>query len=164
MQIIILIAMLVMANLPLYFGTEIKVKTTPVDPRSMFRGNYVKLNYEFNRISIDKNHPFYNKHLNKGEKIYISLEKTKQNLYIYKDLSLEPFQDKLYLQGRVKYYYFKGTRIFIKIANIDSFFAPKEKALAIEKILKQDAIAVLMVMKNGKVRIKSIQRDSKSKI
>ena len=31
-------------------GKEIRVKVVPVDPRSLFRGNYARLNYDFSRL------------------------------------------------------------------------------------------------------------------
>ena len=46
-QLVVLAGMVVYAAMPLWTGTEIRVKTVPVDPRSMFRGNYAQLRYEF---------------------------------------------------------------------------------------------------------------------
>ena len=36
--------------MPLWTGKEIRVKVVPVDPRSLFRGNYARLNYDFSRL------------------------------------------------------------------------------------------------------------------
>ena len=44
-QMFVLVGMVVNAALPLWTGTEIRVRTLPVDPRSLFRGNYVRLAY-----------------------------------------------------------------------------------------------------------------------
>ncbi len=46
-QGLILIGMYVSAAMPQWTGTEIRVSTIPVDPRSMFRGHYARLNYAF---------------------------------------------------------------------------------------------------------------------
>ncbi len=35
-------------------GTEIVLKTRPIDPRSLFRGHYVRLEYEVGRIKTDR--------------------------------------------------------------------------------------------------------------
>lgn len=36
----------------LYYGKTIKLRTTPVDPRDPFRGDYVMLNYEISNIPL----------------------------------------------------------------------------------------------------------------
>ena len=40
---------------------------------------------------------------------------------------------------------------------IEAFFAPKEKALALESDLRETGMAVLMVSKGGNARIKEIE-------
>jgi len=37
----------------LHYGTKVVLKTAPVDPRSLFQGDYVILNYEISRIDRD---------------------------------------------------------------------------------------------------------------
>lgn len=49
-QIAILIGMIVLDGLPLVLGERIKLKVVPVDPRDLFRGDYVVLDYEFSRV------------------------------------------------------------------------------------------------------------------
>ena len=49
-QFVVLSGMYVSAALPLWTGTEVKIKTIPVDPRSLFRGNYATLRYPFSTI------------------------------------------------------------------------------------------------------------------
>ena len=50
LQLMVLSGMLVLAAMPLWTGKEIRVKVVPVDPRSLFRGNYARLNYDFSRL------------------------------------------------------------------------------------------------------------------
>lgn len=49
-QIAILIGMIVLDGLPLVLGEHVKLKVVPVDPRDLFRGDYVVLDYEFSRV------------------------------------------------------------------------------------------------------------------
>ena len=44
----------------------------------------------------------------------------------------------------------------------DDFFAPKEKALALEKQLRKKAIAVLMVSSSGKAILKTVVKGSEN--
>ena len=53
LQLLVLIGMQVSAALPLWTGTEVRVRTVPVDPRSLFRGNYARLGYEFSRFPAE---------------------------------------------------------------------------------------------------------------
>ncbi len=163
-QVFILVGMLVSANIPLYFGQEIKLKTNPVEPRSMFRGNYVRLDYPFEQYSIQSGHLLKSYEFRAGEKIYISLVLGEDGIYNHSDISLQPPSSGIYLQGRVDKEFFTILDRFnqsgvvpIKVANINAFFAPKEKALALEKELSSNgAIAVLMVSDKGKAILKSV--------
>src|SRR5438045_3812657 len=49
-QVAILLGMIALDGLPLALGERIKLKVVPVDPRDLFRGDYVVLDYEFNRF------------------------------------------------------------------------------------------------------------------
>lgn|SRR5262245_61558916 len=49
-QVAILIGMIVLDGLPLVLGERVKLKVVPVDPRDIFRGDYVVLSYEFSQF------------------------------------------------------------------------------------------------------------------
>jgi uncharacterized membrane-anchored protein len=49
-QVIFLAAIIVLRAVPLLTGHTILVRVVPVDPRDLFRGDYVTLSYEFNRL------------------------------------------------------------------------------------------------------------------
>ncbi len=144
-QVCILVAMLVSANLPLYFGAEIKIATKPVDPRSLFRGNFVLLDYNLSPIKT-------NLDFQKGEKIFITL-KQKNGLSItnkaYKNTPNEQ-----YIQCRVTKTI--KDKVSFKCANIQAFFAPREKALKLEKELRESAVAVIMLDNKGKMALKDV--------
>ncbi|MGM0771108.1 MAG: GDYXXLXY domain-containing protein [Halobacteriota archaeon] len=55
----------------LSFGEDILLKTEPVDPRDVFRGDYVNLNYEISTIDLD-NTPYDGEFLY-GESVYATL-------------------------------------------------------------------------------------------
>ncbi len=163
-QAFILVWMLISANLPLWFGQEIKVHTRPIDPRSLFRGNYAHLDYPLERVTLSKDQPLYQHDLRRGEVIYLSLKQDDKGIYNANTLSLRPPENDIYLQGRVLHSYQAGSTatIRLKFANINAFFAPKEKALALEKQLRKGAIAVLMVSDNGKAILKKVEKENDS--
>ena len=49
-QVIFLVAMIGLRVAPLLTGQTILIRVLPVDPRDLFRGDYVVLSYEFSRI------------------------------------------------------------------------------------------------------------------
>lgn len=148
-QFIVLNGMYVSAAMPLWTGTEIKVKTIPVDPRSMFRGNYARLRYDFSTLE-DRYIPDKDA-LRNGEVIYITLKPGSNGLYELSDVSLEKPIDGIFLRGRVQ----NRSRLDVRYG-IEAFFAPKQKALEIERHLRKSGVAVLMLSSQGKARIKDI--------
>jgi uncharacterized membrane-anchored protein len=49
-QLLILMAMIGLRALPLLTGQTVLVRVVPVDPRDLFRGDYVILSYDFSRV------------------------------------------------------------------------------------------------------------------
>src|SRR3954471_22777298 len=50
-QLAILVAMIGLRAIPLVTGQTVLVRVQPVDPRDLFRGDYVTLSYDFSRAS-----------------------------------------------------------------------------------------------------------------
>ena len=50
LQVIVLVSMIVICVMPSVTGETVLLRTVPVDPRDLFRGEYVILGYEFSRI------------------------------------------------------------------------------------------------------------------
>ena len=151
-QFFILTGMYIKAQIPLWTGEEIRVATIPVDPRSLFRGNYAYLNYSLSSISVDSEVEQAN--LRPDDKIYVSLKQNIDSLYVFDKATITPPSSGLYLRGRVKGAY--GHSIDI-LYGIEAFFAPKKKALQLETDLRDGAVAVLMVTRFGQVALKAIE-------
>ncbi len=149
-QFLVLSGMVVKAAMPLWTGTEIRVKTVPVDPRSIFRGNYAQLNYEISRLpnsvlrDVDS--------LRIGEIVYVSLQLGGNGLYVFADASLDKPAEGIYLRGRMVNNY---PPYQVKYG-IEAFFAPKQKALQLERELRNGGVAVLMIADSGRVALKDV--------
>jgi len=50
-QLVILVGTIALRTIPLITGRTVLVRVVPVDPRDLFRGDYVRLSYNFSRAS-----------------------------------------------------------------------------------------------------------------
>lgn len=132
-QIAILLGIYIGAATPFWTGKEVRIKTIPVDPRSMFRGNYARLRYEISEIEI-KHFP-QPEILRDGERVYIRLKTDSNQRYVFAGASLTPPEEGVFIRGRIKDQYShdrrpnfeKNGKSYFKIKyGIEAFFAKKE--------------------------------------
>jgi len=152
-QLLVLTGMVGLSAMPLWTGKEIKVKTIPVDPRSMFRGNYARLRYDLSEIEVEHS----GKKIRNGEVVYVSLSPAANGLFEFSKASLIRPQDGIFIRGRIQTHrYANNQKMFNVLYGIEAFFAPKQKALSLEKDLRDGGVAVLMISANGKARLKDV--------
>ena len=117
-------------------GKVIHLRTAPIDPRDMFRGDYVRLNYEISRIPVNRIKGVDSVgELKKGDKIYVSLKEGPNGLYELVDAGLEKPANRMYLAGRLPYPY-RTQRISNPISikyGIEAYFVEQGRGRAIEK-------------------------------
>jgi uncharacterized membrane-anchored protein len=143
LQLTVLIMEYGNAVYPLLTGQEIKIKVIPVDPRSLFRGNYARLNYDISRVTL----PSESRIPRVNELVYIGLKENGAGIYEEVSVSLLKPDTGIFIKGRVKYSRTKDIQVRY---GIEAFFAPKEKALDLEKKLRTGGVAIIKVAKNGK--------------
>ncbi|HIG40684.1 MAG: GDYXXLXY domain-containing protein [bacterium] len=154
-QILILVGMYVLAVLPLWTGKEVKLKTIPVDPRSMFRGNYARLNYGISQI--DASHFPQDKDLRNGEVVYVVLMPDGEELFVFSKIMLNKPATGVFLRGRIQNRHYENKTSYYRVNyGIEAFFAPREQALKLEQQLRDGGIALLMVSDGGKARLKDL--------
>lgn len=147
-QILAVLAMLGYAYMPIFFGKEIRVDVALYDPRDLFRGNYVSLDYDFSTLPPSLQ-PYDSNVTKNGDRIYLKLKQDENGTYIKDDFSLAKPENGMFLAGRIEYNQAKF--------GIEAFFMPPQKALKMEKdIGRSGAWAILAVMDNGRARIKQI--------
>lgn len=153
-QFLVLTGMYLKAQLPLWTGEEIRVTTVPVDPRSMFRGNYARLRYPFSELDASL---FGEESLRQGEVVFISLEQTGSGRYRLAGAGLEEPEEGVFLRGRVSGSWFRDSGETYRVRyGIEAFFAPKEEALRLEKVLRDRAEALLKVDGDGQARLVAV--------
>lgn len=147
----ILVGEYVTAALPLWTGQEVKVKTIPIDPRSLLRGQYVRLNYSFTQLPTKE---LISEHdLRNGEVVYVSLKNAGDH-YEYLSASLEEPRQGVFLRGRIANRKYEEDREYFRIRyGIEALFLPKKDAINKETKLRDGGIATIMVASNGKARL-----------
>ncbi len=154
-------------------GTEMILRIEPVDPRDLFRGDYVTLNYEISTLDLEKVQA-EDTHFEYNDRIYLALEL--ENGYgMVKKIYKNPPDDELYIKGKVKELIYdweededgliaeepqiKELRVEY---GIESYFVPEGKGLEIEsqQWTGRERVDVKVVVdKYGKAVIKSLLID-----
>jgi len=81
-------------------GKQITLQTAPVDPRDIFKGDYVKLDYNFSSIPFQKlDEKIKQLGVKKGQQVYLSLTTDHYGLGHAEKLFINPPENKFYLTG-----------------------------------------------------------------
>lgn len=174
LQLFILVSLYLKAQYPLWVGSEVKIAVEPVDPRSLFRGNYAHLNYSISNAKINQKDLINSKTGKLNPRIfynavvYTRLKKNKSGLYEAIDVVLDKPQAGLFIRGRIRNKTpIKTTQTKTNIEyGIEAFFAPKKRALEIQDSVrwranadtnKPPAIVTLMISRSGYGAIKDLE-------
>lgn len=152
-QVVVLATEYLGAIYPLWQGREIMLKVVPVDPRSLFRGNYAQLDYD---ISIIPSVGLDAEKLRVGEIVYVRLKQGVDGLYVFDSATLEQPKKGLYIRGRLTSPGWLARDSLQLRYGIEAWFAPKEKALTLERELRGGGVAQVMVAANGRAALKSV--------
>jgi len=163
LQIAVLGFMITKQEMLLARGTKILLTCQPIDPRSLFSGDYVILNYEISIINeeiIARSGVKNTGSLEKKE-IYVAL-KPKAEGKFYTAAAISENRDelkKLYpliIRGRVEY---ASNTLQIRYG-VESYFVPQREGKIIEESLKNVSVEV-SVSENGESAISKLFIDDK---
>ncbi len=120
-------------------GEEILLKTAPVDPRDIFRGDYVNLRYEIS--TIDLSNISRDGSFNYGDDIYAVLRKGEKFWNVRTVFHFKPSlqSNEVCMKGKVTSQFNNNL-----IANwgIESYFVPEGKGREIEKDIRDVSVKV----------------------
>ena len=132
-QVVAVLGVYVNGAYPRWNGKELLIRTVPVDPRSLFRGNYARLNYDLSRVALTKSTATAKPEaFREGRTVYVSIKPDAYKKYGWKvtSVSLTAPSEGTFLRGTVRRVY--GNTAHIRYG-IESFFAKKERALELER-------------------------------
>ncbi|HOW60254.1 MAG TPA: GDYXXLXY domain-containing protein [Candidatus Moranbacteria bacterium] len=137
-------------------GTEVLLKTLPVDPRDLFRGDYVVLRYEVSTINENTFLPNASA-FKVGDSVYVLLDIGSDKIAKAKSISKQIPEDSYFMKGTVKNVF--GNKLNIEYG-IESYFVPEGKGREIEKNIG-NIYAKIAIDKFGNAVIKSLVLDGK---
>lgn len=139
----------------LKYGKEVLLKTVPVDPRDLFMGDYVILNYDIAQIRGSK----YN--FPENTTVFVTLKTDKNNVASVSNISTLPPSSGLYLKGKTGKC--NTTSMFFKNGRcinfgIESYYVKEKTGRQLENDLRDGAFVKVLIDKNGNAKVKGFQK------
>lgn len=143
-------------------GREIVTEVIPVDPRDLFRGDYVILGYAFSRSQVP-----VPESISQGDAIYVTLREvgpeTWEVVKAAAGYEPAPSPSQVVLKGIVDHIYRRSGEEAPAASiryGIESYFVPEGTGRELEKLVRDKKIsAVLAVGASGDVAIKALVVD-----
>ncbi len=159
--LLILVGMTVTPLMTLMYGQEILIKTRPVDPRDVFRGDYVVLSYDINELPIGRV-PAVFKTEDQWEKLrqvplYVLLKK-EGAFYVADSAAFERPAEGIYLRAFFQYPVWSqnptgmGSTDMSGIQvtyNLDQYFVPENTGTTLEELARKGELTATVKVWNG---------------
>lgn len=161
LQVIFILGLVGFKEATLRFGKEVTLQTVPVDPRDLFRGDFVILSYEISRIGGKVGNVIFYALPVYGDSVYVRLTE-KGGVWVASEVASDPRSDwDVFIKGTVT-----GTGIARLVGGrfnrrwitlsygIESYFVPEGTGKPIERA--RDVKAVVSVNGLGDAVLKSL--------
>ena len=132
LQLVVLGAMIGQRKQLLKNGEHILLKCRPVDPRSLFSGDYVELRYEISTISrkLLLENDSEKKSFKKNETVYVALDKHEKDKYWYarevsEDMDILKKKYPVIIRGKTNQWAGQSSKnLFIRYG-VENYFVPQ---------------------------------------
>ena len=156
LQISILAGMVLDSYRIIASGEKVLLKIEPVDPRSLFQGDYVILRYPFNDLDLGKvAHDLDLTRTYYQQKVYLVLEQ-KGEIWepVFVTQDSKKVKDKTFLKAKVIFLSqgMPSTFLHLKL-DIETFFVPEGKGQEIEKQIQEGVLYAQVSVYKGKARV-----------
>ena len=156
-QLAILVAMIGLRAIPLVTGQTVLVRVQPVDPRDLFRGDYVILSYDFSRASRDSvqglsERDVWDSRKTEGRPVYVTLVPDSDRVHWRAGkYTLAQPDGGLFLKGQMGRY---GSLQF----GIESFFVQEGSGHMYERAIREHKLsAELAVTSSGQAALRGLR-------
>ena len=154
--LIIIVGFVAIKEFTLQTGEEVLLKTRPVDPRDLFRGDYVILAYEISTLDISSLQKDVTE-FKQNDKVYVSLNKA-DNYGTVSGVFINKPKEGLFIKGTIKNA--QSDRVTIEYG-IESYFVPEGKGREIERQTGRNLDVKVAIDKLGNAVIKDLLIDGK---
>ena len=145
-------------------GQEITLPIVPVDPRDLFKGEYVRLSYDISVVSARALADLRSK---RNDIVYVVIEKKDGSSWQPGELSRsipgQPGSDRVVIKGRsnidttVPYYWGIGSRFPLVRYGIESYYVPQGEGPKLEAAARDRKLAALIAIdERGNAAIKGL--------
>ncbi|MBX3578046.1 MAG: GDYXXLXY domain-containing protein [Rhizobiaceae bacterium] len=149
-------------------GQEILIKTAPVDPRDLFRGDYVRLGYDISNIATDVITDKGGMATTTAGPIYVMLLRQPDGFWTVRSASFAKPEtavpaDQAMIRGEVEdgWSLSPGTTIGATYG-IERFYVPEGDGLQIEQDMREHTFSILAAVDdNGTAQIKALMDGEK---
>ncbi|MBN2374339.1 GDYXXLXY domain-containing protein [bacterium] len=152
-QLIALASMCLQREAVLATGNTVYIRTEPVDPRDMFRGDYVQLQYEISSIPIDMVPEQDREEMQKRHsRVYLAFTTDRRSIIQPLHLSLKKPEQGLFIRGLIEREYFISDLTSQDHSTIDvrygieKYFMQQGKALEIETGKRFEGVMIPLEM------------------
>ena len=147
--LVILVGFVGVKEYTLRTGTEVLLKLRPVDPRDLFRGDYVILSYDISSVNVKEAAEF-----NTNDTIYTLLRRN-GNVAEFAGTSRIKPTNSLFIAGNVSSARETNLRVTY---GIESYFVPEGEGLKIERS-RRAMYAKIVIDASGRGVVKSLVQD-----
>jgi uncharacterized membrane-anchored protein len=143
-------------------GVEVVLKTEPVDPRDLLRGDYVTLGYAISNFPATEIEGDVNARAEESSPIYVALKNGVDGIWVKSRASVTPITDlkpdEVLIAGRARYSFTPKTSDNIRVDyGIERFYVPEGEGKVIETERNERRIdAVIMINAKGRAQIKRL--------
>ena len=162
LQLSVLVGLYLNSVWPLWVGAHVRLEIVPIDPRSLFRGNYARLDYEIANLprTLLSEDPG---RLRVNEIVYVSLRE-EGDIWHASAVSVTPPEQGVYLRGRLQIPLDPDHEDLQLRYGIEAWFASRENALEIERSLRATrredprAVAEVAIAPSGRAALVRLHR------
>jgi uncharacterized membrane-anchored protein len=156
-QIVILLAMIAFRAAPVITGQTVLVRVQPVDPRDLFRGDYVILSYDFSRAPLEGIEGLSEKDRQswsrlQGRPVYVQLVRDTNGVHhrAEKVTVVKP-ESGLFIKGQIERY---GQLEF----GIEAYYVQEGTGLEYERAIRERKLtAELAVTSSGTAALRALR-------
>jgi uncharacterized membrane-anchored protein len=138
-------------------GREVVLEVIPVDPRSLFQGDYVALGYDITRVPVSEGK------VRSGATVYVTLQKAGDRWHLLTASTKKPENlppDQVAIKGNVVYASAPTSTAPGQATvhyGIEDFFVPEGTGLELEKLVGQKKLdALIAIDEAGNAGIKGL--------